>query len=81
MNTALEPLEHAPESESLAAGPCCPLLPHESVEGMDDMLDFTAKAKTLLADEFAAHGWGNTAAGELADIEIESVKRMQEQMA
>jgi len=66
----LEPLEHAPESESLAAGPCCPLLPHESVEGMDDMLDFTGKAKRLFVEEFVAHGWSNTAAGELAELHM-----------
>lgn len=50
--------------------PHCVLLPRESIDGMDDMAFFLETVKAEVRSQFVALGFGNTAAGELAEIHL-----------
>lgn len=59
MNTALEPLDHSPDTFQIST---------DMSEGMDDMLDFCAQVKSVVSQEFRSLGFSDSAVGELADI-------------
>jgi hypothetical protein len=50
--------------------PHCDLLTAEQMNDVDDMAAFIDAVKTEVRAQFMAIGFGNTAAGELADLHI-----------